>query len=71
MKQNKKKSRRAWIFRDMCVACGCCVKVCPVKAISVYKGLYADVNRELCIGCGKCKNECPASVIEIREDVYE
>ena len=48
-----------------CVACGNCVKNCPVSAITVYKGLYALVNESKCIGCGRCRNACPAGVIEL------
>jgi ferredoxin len=50
---------------DECVACGCCVKVCSLNAITVYKGMYAVVNEEKCVGCGKCANACPAAVISI------
>ena len=50
-----------------CVACGCCVKVCPKEAITVIKGLFAQVDTDRCVGCGKCAKECPASVIEMRE----
>lgn len=67
MKERKRK-RTAEVEKRLCVACGCCVKVCPLQAISVYKGLYADVNREKCVGCGRCASECPASVIVIREE---
>ena len=63
----KKKKRKALVLEKLCVACGCCVKVCPRNAISVYKGIKALVDTDLCIGCGKCAKECPASVIEIRE----
>lgn len=52
---------------SLCVACGRCVKVCPMKAISIYKGIRAVVDWEKCIGCGKCAKECPASVIAIQE----
>ena len=45
--------RKASVQIKECVACGTCVKVCPVGAISVYKGLYAAA--------------CPASVIEMQE----
>ena len=38
-----------------CVACGCCVKVCPLGAIYVAGGMWAQVNLEKCVGCGKCK----------------
>lgn len=59
-------SRKAQVMESLCVACGCCVKVCPMKAISIYKGIKAVVDQKLCVGCGKCAKECPASVIEIQ-----
>ncbi len=46
-----------------CVACGCCLKVCPRNAISIPKGIHAEISRELCVGCGRCAAECPASII--------
>lgn len=61
------KKRKASVNREYCVACGCCIKVCPHQAISVNKGIYATVDKKLCIGCGLCAVECPASVIEIGE----
>ena len=62
-----RKKRRAFVEQTDCVACGCCVKVCPMNAIRVYRGLYAQVSEDRCVGCGKCAKECPATVIEIRE----
>lgn len=62
-----KKRRRAVVDRSVCVACGCCVKVCPMQAIEIVRGITAQVKEEKCVGCGKCAKECPASVIEIRE----
>ena len=38
-----RKKRRAFVEQRDCVACGCCVKVCPLNAIQVYRGLYAQV----------------------------
>lgn len=63
----ERKRKKALVDTGLCVACGCCAKVCPMSAISIYKGLYANVNLDKCVGCGKCVKECPASVIEIRE----
>lgn len=60
------KKRRAYVG-DACVACGCCVKVCPLSAIRVWRGIRAEVDEKRCVGCGKCARECPASVIEIQE----
>lgn len=57
----------------LCVACGVCVRECPFGAISIYKGLYSQINAEKCVGCGTCAKICPASVIEIisRESINE
>ena len=62
-----KTKRRAFIHTDVCVACGCCAKVCPLTAISVFRGLWAQVDSGRCVGCGRCVKECPASVIELKE----
>lgn len=61
------KKRRAIVDPSSCVACGCCVKVCPVQAIEIVGGITARVVCERCVGCGRCARECPASVIRIRE----
>ena len=58
-------NRKAVVNNQECVACGCCIKVCPRNAISIPKGTYATINKELCIGCGQCAKECPASVISL------
>ena len=63
----EKKRRKAVVDSSACVACGCCVKVCPLQAIEVIRGATARVNENRCVGCGRCARECPASVIEIRE----
>lgn len=39
-----KKRRKAFVDEAYCVACGCCVKVCPLQAIGIVKGLTAQVN---------------------------
>ena len=59
--------RRAVVNKTACVATRCCVKVCPLQAIEIVRGVMARVRDEKCVGCGKCAGECPASVIEIRE----
>ncbi len=62
-----KRRKKACVDQNSCVACGCCVKVCPMQAIQIYKGIAAQVNPTKCVGCGKCTKECPASVITICE----
>lgn len=63
----EKKLRRAVVDEKACVACGCCVKVCPLGAIEVVRGIAARVDWSKCVGCGKCAKECPASVIAVGE----
>lgn len=62
-----RKRRRAVVDEKNCVACGCCVKVCPLSAIRIWRGTRADVDPERCVGCGRCAKECPASVIVLQE----
>lgn len=59
--------RNAAVDQALCVACGYCVKVCPLSAIEVFHGLYTKVDPARCVGCGKCAKECPASIITIQE----
>lgn len=69
METSVRKQRKARIDTAQCVACGCCVKVCPRSAISIWRGICAQVNQTACVGCGRCAKECPASVITIEEGV--
>lgn len=63
----KKRKRKAFVEQHNCVACGCCVKVCPLSAIEVVNGVMAQVDINKCAGCGKCAKECPATLITIQE----
>lgn len=65
--KTEKFRRKAFIDQKLCVACGCCVKVCPVSATEIINGIMAEADRGKCVGCGKCAKECPASVIKIEE----
>jgi len=59
--------KKSIILQNKCVACGCCLKVCPKGAISIPNGIYAIVDNEKCIGCGLCERACPASIIRMGE----
>lgn len=61
-----KMTRIAHVGKE-CVACGCCVKVCPRSAICIDAGVSARVDGEKCVGCGKCAGICSADVITITE----
>lgn len=60
-------SKRLAKVTEECVSCGSCVKVCPMAAISIWKGVIAKVDKKKCVGCGKCVEECPAGVISLIE----
>lgn len=59
--------KKSIILQSKCVACGCCLKVCPKEAISIPNGIYAIVDNKKCIGCGLCERACPASIIRMGE----
>lgn len=61
------RNEKPLLCRRTVLPVGCCVKVCPLGAIQIMKGIMAQVNMDNCVGCGKCAKECPASVVEIRE----
>jgi len=57
----------ALIDQKICVACGVCMKACPKRAISIYRGCYAIADESKCVGCGLCAKNCPAGCIVIKE----
>ena len=59
------KGKKANVLRGECVACGACVNVCPVDAITSYKGIPAQINYARCVGCPKCSVACPAYAINM------
>ncbi|KSV59513.1 4Fe-4S binding protein [Acetivibrio ethanolgignens] len=61
--------KRAIINKKRCVACGACSNVCPKQAITIYKGIYAQIS-EMCVGCGLCTRTCPASAVSL-EVIHE
>ena len=57
----------AFADKNVCVACGACMKACPREAVSIYRGCYAVVDEAKCVGCGLCTRACPAGCIAIKE----
>lgn len=62
---NRKKVRQTAAVGEECVACGCCVRECPVRALSVPRGVRAVVDEARCVGCGRCVKACPAGVLAL------
>lgn len=60
-----KERKTAFVDTSLCVACGTCVKICPMSAIFIVCGCHAAVQSDRCVGCGRCSKACPASVIKL------
>lgn len=61
------KTKKLAMIHFHCVACGTCIKICPMQALSIKKGCQAVVNETKCIGCGKCVAVCPGGLITLTE----
>ena len=48
---------------DKCNACGDCIDICPVDAVTVNE--IAEVDADVCMGCGLCATACPEDVITL------
>ncbi len=46
-----------------CVGLGHCVRVCPVRAITMGADGLPDIDEKKCVGCGKCVKECPKQTL--------
>jgi hypothetical protein len=51
------------MFVGDCTGCGTCVKICPVKTISLENN-KAVFNLNGCWGCGQCIVTCPSNVLK-------
>lgn len=52
---------------DLCIDCGACLSLCPVKAIYVEKDWTVEVNDKECVGCKLCTFSCPTKAIKVVE----
>ncbi len=53
---------KAIIDREICLACGGCISVCPQDAITM-RSSKAVVTKEKCISCEICIKTCPIAAI--------
>lgn len=64
----KNLAKGLWIrpaFNENCIACGRCVKACPLKALSMPANGHLLLNGSLCVGCCCCHEVCPAGAIKM------
>ncbi len=60
---------RPEVAPERCVACGACVRACPVHAIALVdgrEGKCAKIDDSGCIRCYCCHEMCPVDAIELR-----
>ena len=56
---------KAIVDRNICLACGGCISVCPQDALSMQGG-RAFVTDEKCISCAICIRICPIGAVSGR-----
>lgn len=52
---------------EMCIDCGACVSLCPVRAITMENDWTVEVKDKECIGCKLCSYSCPTKAIKVIE----
>ena len=74
-KQVQHSSLKPHVIDKKCTGCGCCINICPVKAISfanlkTTQNLSKDnskafIDQAKCIGCGECLSACKFDAVFI------
>ena len=63
------------IKNRLCISCGICGFVCPVKAISYkcnkFKEIIPVINKEKCIKCGVCYKYCPHTKEKMQDEAIK
>ena len=55
------------VDQNKCIACGACLEICPVNAISWDKNGKSFIDVKKCIKCHSCESICPVEAIEIQD----
>ncbi len=58
-------SRYNAVVSEDCTACGACVDICPVEAVSVNE--IAQVDADMCMGCGLCATVCNVDAVKLNQ----
>ena len=61
--KSKEKKHKPVVDLNLCIACGKCESVCPVKAVNSGNGNKAKYDYSKCIRCYCCQEICPAKAI--------
>ncbi len=63
-KQVQHSSVKPCVTVQKCTACGCCISICPVSAIS-WEEEKAFIDPKVCVGCGECLCACKFDAIGV------
>jgi len=63
-KQMQHSSLKPSVIEKKCIACGCCIAVCPANAIGLKKG-KAYIDKDACFGCAECLCACKFDAVSI------
>lgn len=55
------------INNELCIECGACISLCPVKVIGIESDNTINFSVEKCLGrtCGLCIDACPMNAIDL------
>ncbi|MDD4899188.1 MAG: DUF362 domain-containing protein [Candidatus Omnitrophica bacterium] len=64
-KQMQHSSLKPSVLIEKCTKCGCCMAICPAKAITFKNEKKAFIDQSLCVGCAECLCACKFDAIKI------
>ena len=65
------RGKHVGICTDMCIGCGACVQICPLKVFELIDHKASIVQDKDCIHCNLCVERCPEQIISIEHSWME
>lgn len=53
----------------LCIACGECVEICPMEALTMDDSRSIMFEQKRCIGCGLCVSACPSEAVKMVQKI--